>query len=66
VTWRQLLARALERDRGELRLALSDLRRSAVHQLAPRERLRQNPYAWLGAAAGVGLWWAWRSAPRRH
>ena len=64
MTEREALEHALERDRGELRHALADLRRSALCQLAPSERFRRNPYAWLGAAAGIGFWWAWRSTPR--
>ncbi len=60
---RAALEHAIERHRGELRLALSELRRSTLDQLAPRERVRRQPYAWLGVAAGIGFWWAWRSAP---
>jgi hypothetical protein len=64
MTEREVLEHALERDRGELRRAFLELRRSTIRQLDPGERLRQSPYAWLGAAAGIGFWWAWRSAPR--
>jgi len=51
-------------SRAELGAALRALRASATATLAPRERLRRNPYLWLGAAAGVGLWLARRPAPR--
>jgi hypothetical protein len=61
---RTALEHAIVRHRGELRLALAELRHSTLDQLAPRERLRRQPYAWLGVAAGIGFWWAWRSAPR--
>ena len=64
MTEREVLEHALERDRCELRQALAELRRSAVQQLAPSERMRRSPYTWLGAAAGVGFWLAWRSVPR--
>jgi len=64
MTEREVLEHALERDRSELRRAFAELRRSTVQQIAPRERIRQSPYAWLGAAVGIGFWWAWRNAPR--
>jgi hypothetical protein len=61
---REALEHAIELHRGELRIALAELRRSALEPLAPRELLRRQPYPWLGLAAGIGFWWAWRSAPR--
>jgi len=64
MTEREALEHALERDRSELCRAFADLRRSTVKQIAPGERIRQSPYAWLGAAAAIGFWWAWRNAPR--
>jgi hypothetical protein len=62
---RAALQAALEQDRGELRRALGDLQEATVGRLAPRDLVRQRPYPWLGAAAGLGFWWAWRQAPPR-
>ena len=53
----------LAASRAELGAAMHALRASAAATLAPRERLRRNPYAWLGAAAGVGFWLALRLPP---
>jgi hypothetical protein len=61
---REAIEHEIERHRSELRLALTELRRSTVEHLSPRERLRQQPYAWLGLAASLGFWLAWRRAPR--
>jgi ElaB/YqjD/DUF883 family membrane-anchored ribosome-binding protein len=54
------LERALADHRSQLSDALGEIRRSALREVAPSERMRKNPYPWLGAAAGLGLWLALR------
>jgi hypothetical protein len=61
---RRELEASIARHRGELRVALADLKRSALGAVAPSERIARRPYPWLAAAAALGFFLA-RRGPRR-
>ena len=51
---RERLQVELHRSRADLAGALQDLRR-ATRQADPRDRIVQNPYAWVAGAFAVGF-----------